>query len=81
MRTYRADPIDSEPWPVVDDPVAWRRFVAEVLDRHHRVVRPGAVDQCCCGRPFMLCPIASLAEPLVARTAAVRPARSGAFRR
>ncbi|MGH3734941.1 MAG: hypothetical protein ACRDT6_04880 [Micromonosporaceae bacterium] len=53
-------------WSLVDDPLAWRRFAAEVVDRHHRVVRPGrVVDECSCGRPFMLCPIAALAEPLV----------------
>ncbi|MGH3646750.1 MAG: hypothetical protein ACRDTM_06200 [Micromonosporaceae bacterium] len=69
MGTYRAaERIPTEPWSVVDDPVAWRRFVAEVIDRHHRVVRPGAVaDLCSCGRPFMLCSIAPLAEPLVAQ--------------
>lgn len=68
MRTQQTVEPREEPRSVVDDPVAWRRFVAEVIARHHRVVRPGTVaDMCSCGRPFMLCSIAPLAEPLVAR--------------
>ncbi|MGH3657750.1 MAG: hypothetical protein ACRDUA_13935 [Micromonosporaceae bacterium] len=56
----------SGTWSLVDDPVALRRFVSAVIDRHHRVVLPGEVaDQCSCGRPFMLCPIAPLADSLL----------------
>ena len=62
----QSDPDVPGGWAVVDDPAAWRRFVADVIARHHRVSQPGAVaDQCSCGRPFMLCSIAPLADHLV----------------
>ena len=64
-------------WSMVEDPDALRRFVAEVVDRHHRVVLPGVVaDHCSCGRPFMLCSIAPLVESLMG-SGAQRPARGG----
>ena len=53
-------------WSLVEDPEAWRRFVFDVIDRHHRVRQPGqSTDQCSCGGPFMLCSIAPLAERLM----------------
>ncbi len=69
MRTYEVVArvgAEAPAWSLVNDPAAWRDFVSELVDRHHRIVAPGAVaDQCSCGRPFMLCPIAPLTDAMV----------------
>ncbi len=69
MPAARAVPAEEMPdgalWPVVEDPSLWRRFVLQIIETHHRIQVPGAgADQCSCGRPFMLCPVGSLAHHL-----------------